>query len=88
MSSCTLSVTQMLDIADAHYAGGETRMVEVLPVGTRGDLLADFIASEINEVSMGADCPQQVVIAALSKAALQLHDVINALCKAAPESTQ
>lgn len=88
MSSGTLSVQQLLDIADAHYAGGETRIADVLPVGTRGDLLADFIASEINEVSMGAECPQQIVIAALSKAVLQLHDVINALCKAAPGSSQ
>jgi len=42
MSSGTLSVQQLLDIADAHYAGGETRIADVLPVGTRGDLLADL----------------------------------------------
>lgn len=75
------AVQTLLSTIDAGYSNGESRLDEDLPLGERGDTLADFIAMEIREVCEGEsdDNLEAVALAALENAVRQLQDAISAV---------
>lgn len=81
----TISTKTLLAAANQAYADGEMRIDIQLPAGERGDLLADFIANEISEVTEGmegAECEMAMIQAsseAIESAISKLQDVMNAI---------
>lgn len=51
----SITTNTVLEAANHAYAEGQLQIDQDLPVGSRGDLLADFIANEIREVTKGME---------------------------------
>lgn len=75
----TPSLDEILAAADIAYERGEMQLAEQLEVSHRGDLLADFIAHELREVSEGEENPLDVALKSMHSAVAQLNQVIEAL---------
>ncbi|SDJ09926.1 hypothetical protein [Pseudomonas abietaniphila] len=75
----TLTASEVLQIADEAYEGGEMRISELVSVGERGDSLADFLANELRDVLKDDDDPTHAAIRALQTAKDQIDNVIGAL---------
>lgn len=78
-TKATPSLKEILEAADMAYERGEMQLAEQLPVSHRGDLLADFIAHEIREVSEGEENPLEAALKSMHSAVAQLNQVIEAL---------
>lgn len=75
----THTLDEILATADLAYERGEMQLAEQLQVGTRGDLLADFIAHELREVAEGEGNPLDAALKSMHSAAAQLIQVIEHL---------
>jgi len=75
----TLSASEVLQIADEAYEGGEMRISELVSVGERGDSLADFLANELRDVLKDEVDPIHAAIRAMQTAKDQIDNVIGAL---------
>ena len=73
-----------LDFANDAYEAGELRLNEQLPMGERGDGLADFIVNELNDVLKDGETDPQVIQEtirnSLELAVRKLKDVIEHTC--------
>jgi hypothetical protein len=83
MDMANPDLNAILAAANEAYEEGCCRVDELLPVGARGDGLADFIASELREVC-GYGGPPNVsiyrrAVAAMERAEYQLSCVLNEL---------
>lgn len=82
---------KLLLAANPVYSMGECDLHSNIPAGKRGDGLADFIATEVREVTM--HCPhdldeaQSEAVRAIESAAQQLLDVAEALKNYTPSSS-
>ncbi|WP_223508857.1 MULTISPECIES: hypothetical protein [unclassified Pseudomonas] len=75
----THSLDEILAAADMAYERGEMQLAEQLEVSHRGDLLADFIAHELREVTEGEENLLDVALNSMHSAVAQLNQVIEAL---------
>lgn len=78
------TLTKLLELIDSGYSGGEARLAEDLPMGERGDTLADFLAAEVRQCCEGAkdEDMEDIAVIAIDRAITQLQNAIAAVERA------